>query len=289
MIIRKQTDPDEDPNTTAVRLHEDVRHRSRHAEHVHAHRRRRRRRSSNVLFGDDYTVTEDVIPAGWDFDNLDCAASVGVTPSITGTTVTFDIDNAADVLDCTYTNRATGHDHRREDHRRRDRVLRLHVGHPDTVAVHPDHDRGWCRRQGLGDVLRPRPGHVRRRRDGAGRLEPRLRDLRRRQRPCRHRLGGGETVTCTFHDARETGAIEITKTRKHAAAGSGDHPHAGVTFTVTGGGLPARRRDGRDRRQWRGLRGWARAQQLRGSGTTPSPRRSRPGTRPRRRPRTPSR
>ena len=33
------------------------------------------------------------------------------------------------------------------------------------------------------------------------------------------------------------GAIEITKTRKHAAAGSGDHPHAGVTFTVTGNGV----------------------------------------------------
>jgi uncharacterized surface anchored protein len=35
------------------------------------------------------------------------------------------------------------------------------------------------------------------------------------------------------------GAIEITKTRKHAAAGPGPHPHAGVTFTVTGPGLPA--------------------------------------------------
>ena len=34
------------------------------------------------------------------------------------------------------------------------------------------------------------------------------------------------------------GAIEITKTRKHAAAGSGDQPHAGVTFTITGGSLP---------------------------------------------------
>jgi Prealbumin-like fold domain len=51
-------------------------------------------------------------------------------------------------------------------------------------------------------------------------------------------LSGGETVTCTFHDARETGAIEITKTRKHAADGPGDHPHAGVTFTITGGDLP---------------------------------------------------
>ena len=52
-------------------------------------------------------------------------------------------------------------------------------------------------------------------------------------------LGAGETVTCTFHDARERGAILVTKTRKHKADGSGDHPHAGVTFTVTGGELPA--------------------------------------------------
>jgi hypothetical protein len=52
-------------------------------------------------------------------------------------------------------------------------------------------------------------------------------------------LSPGETVTCTFHDARETGAIRITKTRKHAADGTGDHPHQGVQFRITGGELPA--------------------------------------------------
>ena len=52
-------------------------------------------------------------------------------------------------------------------------------------------------------------------------------------------VSAGETVTCTFTNARERGAIEITKTRKHAADGPGDHPHAGVTFTVTGGSTPA--------------------------------------------------
>ena len=31
-----------------------------------------------------------------------------MTPSIAGATVTFAIDNAADILDCTYTNRARG-------------------------------------------------------------------------------------------------------------------------------------------------------------------------------------
>jgi prealbumin domain-containing protein len=35
------------------------------------------------------------------------------------------------------------------------------------------------------------------------------------------------------------GALAIEKTRKHAADGPGDHPHAGVVFTITGGDLPA--------------------------------------------------
>jgi hypothetical protein len=43
-----------------------------------------------------------------------------------------------------------------------------------------------------------------------------------------------EIVTCTFTDRLQTGAIKVTKTRKHAADGPGDHPHAGVDFTVNG-------------------------------------------------------
>jgi hypothetical protein len=42
------------------------------------------------------------------------------------------------------------------------------------------------------------------------------------------------TVTLTFVNVRQTGAILVTKTRKHAASGPGNHPHAGVTFTVNG-------------------------------------------------------
>jgi hypothetical protein len=41
-------------------------------------------------------------------------------------------------------------------------------------------------------------------------------------------------VTCIYTNQLQTGAILVTKTRKHAAAGSGDHPHAGVSFTVDG-------------------------------------------------------
>ena len=35
-------------------------------------------------------------------------------------------------------------------------------------------------------------------------------------------------------EAIDRGAILVTKVRKHAADGAGDHPHAGVDFTVNG-------------------------------------------------------
>src|SRR5215217_2937867 len=62
----------------------------------------------SVLPGTGYTVTEDVIPAGWDFVSVDCSASKNVTPSINGRTLTFAIDSPEDVLDCTYNNRTRG-------------------------------------------------------------------------------------------------------------------------------------------------------------------------------------
>jgi len=43
-----------------------------------------------------------------------------------------------------------------------------------------------------------------------------------------------ETVTVNLVNPRQQGAIEVTKTRKHVASGAGDHPQAGVTFTVNG-------------------------------------------------------
>jgi len=62
----------------------------------------------NVLFGSNYTVTEGDLPAGWKFDSLNCNASSPSVPEadrvITDKTVTFKIDDAADVLECTYTN-----------------------------------------------------------------------------------------------------------------------------------------------------------------------------------------
>jgi len=61
---------------------------------------------NGVLFANDKTVVE-TIPANWALKSIDCSASTGVTPDSTNLatgTVQFDIDNAADVLDCTFTN-----------------------------------------------------------------------------------------------------------------------------------------------------------------------------------------
>jgi uncharacterized surface anchored protein len=43
-----------------------------------------------------------------------------------------------------------------------------------------------------------------------------------------------EQTSVSFVDPRHRGAILVTKTRKHAAAGPGDHPQADVEFTVNG-------------------------------------------------------
>ncbi|MPZ72786.1 MAG: hypothetical protein GEU74_06065 [Nitriliruptorales bacterium] len=57
-----------------------------------------------VLFGTGYTVDETTVLDEWEFTSVDCSASSGVAADITGSVVTFDIDDADDVLDCTYTN-----------------------------------------------------------------------------------------------------------------------------------------------------------------------------------------
>jgi hypothetical protein len=195
-----------------------------------------------VLFGTGYTVTEDVIPAGWDFVNVDCSASSGVTPVIVGPLVTFDIDADTDVLDCTYNNRARG-----------------------TIIVEKITDDGDGSFDFTSNTLSPAAFTLTTTAAGAGGkdsetfsdLAPGTYDVAETvpagwnlvsatcddgSDPATIGLTGGETVTCTFHDARELGAIQITKTRKYASAEEGDpysQPHPGVTFTITGGDLPA--------------------------------------------------
>jgi hypothetical protein len=192
---------------------------------------------NNVLFGSSYTVDETTIPNGWDFVNVNCSASTGVTPTINGSLVTFAIDDANDVLDCTYNNQSRG-----------------------TIIVEKITDDGQGAFDFTSNTLSPSPFTLTTTAAGAagkdsetfGNLTPGTYDVAETvpagwnlvsatcsdgSDPASIGLSGGETVTCTFHDARERGAIEITKTRKHA--GVEDQPHAGVTFTVTGGDLPA--------------------------------------------------
>jgi hypothetical protein len=142
VIIRKQTDPEEDPNTTSFGYTKNFPTDPASANTFTLMDDGVQNYNDTVLFGSGYTVTEDVIPANWEFVSVDCSASSGVAPTIVGAQVTFAIDADSDVLDCTYTNK-----------------LNL-------------------------------------------------------------------------------GAIKITKDRKHAAAGPGDHPHSGVNFVITGGNLP---------------------------------------------------
>ena len=104
VIIRKQTDPDENPNTTDFGYTKSFAT-DPSTPDTFTLKDDGVQTFNNVLFGTGYTVVEDVIPSGWELQSLICSASTGVTPSISSATVTFAIDNAADVLDCTYTNR----------------------------------------------------------------------------------------------------------------------------------------------------------------------------------------
>jgi hypothetical protein len=238
VIIRKQTDPDENPNTTDFGYTKSFAT-DPSTPNTFTLKDDGVQTFNNVLFGTGYSVVENVIPAGWDFVNVNCSASTGVTPTINAATVTFAIDADTDILDCTYTNRARG-----------------------TIIVEKITDDGTGSFNFTSGTLTPSPFTLTTTAAGSGGkdsrsfgdLAPGTYDVAETvpagwnlvssscsdgSDPASIGLSGGETVTCTFHDARETGAILIKKTRKHAADGPGDHPHAGVTFTVTGGGLPA--------------------------------------------------
>jgi hypothetical protein len=194
---------------------------------------------NNVLPGTGYSVVEDTLPAGWDFQSLNCSASSGVTPNISGATVTFDIDAPTDVLDCTYTNRARGNIVIRKVTDDGQGAFGFTSNTLDpaswTLTTTGSGDAGADSRT-FSDLV---PGTY-----DAAETVPAGWNLVSSScddgsDPSAIGLSGGETVTCTFHDARQQGAIDILKLRKHAADGPGDHPHPGVTFTVTGGELPA--------------------------------------------------
>ena len=150
-------------------------------------------------------MTEDVIPAGWDFQSLDCSGQDGGDTQITGAPVTFDIDNKADVLDCTYTNRARG-----------------------TIIVEKITDDGSGSFDFTSSTLSAvwftltttAAGEAGKDSETFGNLNPGTYDVAETvpagwnlvssscddgSDPASIGLSAGETVTCTFHDARERG------------------------------------------------------------------------------------
>jgi hypothetical protein len=105
VIIRKQTIPDEDPNTTDFGYTKAFNTDPASDPTFTLKDDGVMDYGKTVLFGTGYTVTEDVIPATYAFDHVDCSASTGVVADITAAPlVTFDINSDADVLDCTYFN-----------------------------------------------------------------------------------------------------------------------------------------------------------------------------------------
>jgi hypothetical protein len=104
VVIRKETIPDENPNTTDFGYTKSF-GTDPSSLNTFTLKDDGNKEFTNVLFGNNHSVVEDVIPANWALDHVDCSASSGVTPSISGATVSFAIDADTDVLDCTYYNR----------------------------------------------------------------------------------------------------------------------------------------------------------------------------------------
>jgi hypothetical protein len=105
VIIRKQTLPDENPNTTSFGFTKSFTTDPTSTNTFSLTDDGVKDYGKTVVFGTGYTVTESSIPTNWALDGIDCSASTAVTPSINGATITFAIDSDADVLDCTYTNK----------------------------------------------------------------------------------------------------------------------------------------------------------------------------------------
>jgi hypothetical protein len=210
VIIRKVTDPASNPDTTKFGYTKNFNtdpatgatFQLGHGES---------KTFNNVLFGNNYTVTEDQLPTGWDFQNLNCDASSGVTPNINSTTVTFSIDSPTDVLDCTYTNKARGTiivEKITDDGQGAfDFTSNTLPGAPFTLTTTGSGDAGKASQTfsnlvpGTFDVAETVPA-------GWNLVSSTCSDG---SDPASIGLSAGETVTCTFHDARERGALRILK------------------------------------------------------------------------------
>ena len=191
----------------------------------------------NVLLGSGYTVNESsTLPSGWDFVSVDCSASVGVSPTIAGAQVTFAIDAVSDVLECTYYNEARA-------------KLTVVKKTRDTTGTFAFTTTGGLS-PATFDLTTTAVGDAGAASQSFTNLNPGAYSVAETvptnwnldaatcdngDAPSAITLEAGDDVTCTFTNELERGALVITKLRKHAADGSGDHPQSGVTFTVKQG------------------------------------------------------
>lgn len=235
LIIKKVTDPSPDPTNTAFGFHEDDGPLTNATLPKDFNLHDGESDTEVVFAGNSYSAAETV-PTGWDLVSATCDNGSGTRSggTLSGISVAVDTDTT-----CTFTNRARG-----------------------TIIVKKITDDGTGSFGFTSLTLTPSPFTLTTTSAGAagadsrtfGDLSPGTYDVAETvpagwnlaskacddgSDPSSIGLSPGETVTCTFHDTREQGAILVTKMRKHAAAGPGDHPQAGVTFTVTGGELPA--------------------------------------------------
>jgi len=110
VTIRKETLPDEDPNTTLFGFDRSFAVESDAEPPVLTFDLTDDDAESwdDVPFGTDYVVDESTIPAGWALQSIDCSASNGyevgdIVTDVAAGTVTFDL-GSGQTVDCTYTN-----------------------------------------------------------------------------------------------------------------------------------------------------------------------------------------
>lgn len=233
VIIRKETDPDAQTGTFGFthNLQTDPAQTST----TFSLEDGQNKTFTNVLIGTGYTVTEDSLASGFDLSAIDCSASTGVTPttSLTDKRVSFDLDDPDDIVDCTFTNRARGSiiiEKVTTDGTGTFAFTSATLGAFSLTTTAPGTGG-----KGSTTFNNLAPGSY-----AVAETEPAGWNLTSAtcsdgSLPSAIGLTAGETVTCTFVNALERGAIRIVKTRKHAAAGAGSHPHEGVTFTVSAG------------------------------------------------------
>ncbi len=227
VIIRKQTIPDEDPNSTLFGYTKDFLTDPTTIDTFSLADDGVKDFNDDVLFGTGYTVDETSVGTGYVFDHVDCSASTGVTADINGSVVTFDIDADTDVLDCTYYNKALASLTLVKDAERGG----VNFDYATSGGLVPaSFDVADGESQAYDDLDLGTYGATETVPDGWNLVSQ---DCDNGDTADAVTLEAGDDVTCTFVNVIERGAIEIAKTRKHAAAEGGEEGHAGVAFTVT--------------------------------------------------------